>query len=177
MRLLLVTTSGNAVRRVLQNYPDIELSVIDCELYLCNSIKELKTSILSELNDYFVKNGAPEILLTYRCPIIIPKEYYSKVFFGAFNIHPSLLPKYSGLNPWEEIFRNGEHTSGITIHRLTDSPDCGDIIMQNSFPIDPNGTITSAREKADHIAANMVFDFLQGIPLQSAKKASSFSQI
>lgn len=160
MRLLFITTSDNAVREVLQSLPDIELSVIDCEPYASNSLKELKVSILSELKAYYAKNEVPDILLTYRCPIIIPKEYYSKAIIGAFNIHPSLLPKYRGLNPWKEIFRNGEQVSGVTIHQLTDRPDSGGIVQQESFSIEPDDTINTARRKADVIAARMIDSLL-----------------
>ncbi len=75
---------------------------------------------------------------------------------GAYNIHPSMLPKYPGLNTWEQIFRANERQSGVTIHRITDIADSGEIILQRTFSIEDFDTITTARYKADQIAVDLV---------------------
>lgn len=156
MRLLLITTSHNAVRETLERLSDVEVCVIDCVTNNIRTISKIRKSVITKLEVYYSEKNAPDILLTYRCPCLIPKRFYSQTSIGAYNIHPSLLPKYSGLNPWEEIFRNGELTSGVTIHHLTEKPDCGNIILQKSFNIEPYDTISSAREKADELAATLI---------------------
>lgn len=141
----MITTGETEVRReLIKLMPAI--MVIDCT----NGWKDVKT-ILEEC----LKSGV-NILLTYRCPYIIPKEIYNKVLSGAYNIHPSLLPSYPGLNPWDGIFRDQLRRSGVTLHRLSEKPDSGEIIAQESFDITPEDTLMSAREKADEKARNLL---------------------
>lgn len=157
MRVVLITTSYNAVRETLERLSDsVEVHVIDCINYNNGTIAEIRKNIISELGQYYLEKGAPDILLTYRCPCLIPKCLYSQVSLGAFNIHPSLLPKYRGLNPWEKIFRQKESVNGVTLHALSEKPDSGDIILQEKYCINPDETMASARKKADDIAGKMI---------------------
>ena len=103
---------------------------------------------------------SPDLLFVYRCPFIISKKAYSTARIGAYNIHPSLLPKYRGLNPWYEIFKNNEVENGVTLHRITDVVDKGEIIYQQSYKIFPKDTIEYARNKADIIASELLAKFL-----------------
>lgn len=54
-----------------------------------------------------------------------------------FNIHPSLLPKYPGMdmNVHEEVIRNGEKESGCTLHHVSEVPDGGKIFLQEKVPV------------------------------------------
>ncbi len=144
MDVLLITTLPNSVASALET--DAGLNVLD--------VKGLERENLFAL----IADAEFDVLLTYRCPYIIPPELYNKARFGAFNIHPSLLPAYKGLNPWEEIFRNHETVSGVTIHRLSAEPDSGEILIQKPFEIRPDDSIETARAKADELAGRMVRD-------------------
>lgn len=102
-------------------------------------------------------------LLTYRCPYILPKEWYSLAKLGAYNIHPSLLPKYAGLNPWKAIIANEERVNGVTVHRISERVDNGEIIYQRSYVIDMADTIIVAREKSDMIAMGLMNVFMESM--------------
>ena len=68
------------------------------------------------------------------------------------NIHPSLLPKYQGLNAYERSYQNQDQYSGITIHYVDAGIDTGEIIIQGKFE----------RTKADSLQ-----DFIQkGLKLE-----------
>jgi len=54
------------------------------------------------------------------------------------NIHPSLLPKFPGLEAWKQALNAGETITGCTVHYLDDKIDHGDIIAQRVVPILPN---------------------------------------
>ena len=56
------------------------------------------------------------------------------------NIHPSLLPKFPGLEAWKQAFTAGETTTGCTVHFVDDKIDHGDIIAQREVAILPNDT-------------------------------------
>ncbi len=64
----------------------------------------------------------------------------SPLFVDAFpdkiiNIHPSLLPKYPGLNVHERVLAAGEKTSGCTVHYVNEDLDAGPIILQRQVPV------------------------------------------
>jgi phosphoribosylglycinamide formyltransferase-1 len=59
------------------------------------------------------------------------------------NIHPSLLPKFPGLEAWKQALEAKETVTGCTVHYVDDKIDHGDIIAQREVPILPNDTAES----------------------------------
>jgi phosphoribosylglycinamide formyltransferase-1 len=59
------------------------------------------------------------------------------------NIHPSLLPKFPGLQAWKQALAAGEKMTGCTVHYVDDKIDHGDIIAQREVPILPNDSAES----------------------------------
>mgnify|MGYP001273336172 CR=1 FL=1 len=59
------------------------------------------------------------------------------------NVHPSLLPKYKGLNAVEQAMEAGEVETGCTVHYVNEELDGGEIIMQGEVAILPEDTIKS----------------------------------
>jgi phosphoribosylglycinamide formyltransferase-1 len=56
------------------------------------------------------------------------------------NIHPSLLPKFPGLEAWKQALVAGEKVTGCTVHYVDEKIDHGDIIVRREVPILPNDT-------------------------------------
>ena len=151
---------------MLSEQEDIDIYVIDCVRYHGDNFQKDKRFLLCSVERYFTLYGSPDVLLTYRCPFIIPSHLYEKARIGAFNIHPSLLPQYKGLNPWEEIFQNHESMSGVTLHKMTEEIDNGVIVAQKTFLIEDSDTIESARSKADELAKELVEDLVSKLVSQ-----------
>ena len=63
------------------------------------------------------------------------------------NIHPSLLPKYKGLNTYERVLKNKERYSGCTVHFVNQKLDSGKIILQKKVKINNNETENSLKAK------------------------------
>ena len=59
------------------------------------------------------------------------------------NIHPSLLPKYTGLNTHQRAIDAGDEEAGCSVHWVTEGVDEGDVIDQARIPILPNDTAES----------------------------------
>lgn len=60
---------------------------------------------------------------------IIPPEFLKAWGRPILNIHPSLLPKYPGLNSIEKAYNDGE-AIGVTVHQVTPEVDGGAIVLQ-----------------------------------------------
>ncbi len=150
LRPLLVTTAHNLVRQHMENvFPT--LATVDCQ-------GKGRTEVLHAVE------GTPcNILITYRCPYILPTECFSHLPFGAYNIHPSLLPKYAGLNTWDAIFANHGTEGGVTLNRISSQVDQGEILLQQAFAIAPTDSITTARAKADALASTLLQQFLSSL--------------
>lgn len=73
---------------------------------------------------------------------------------GALNMHGSLLPKYRGRVPVNWAIIKGETETGATLHYMTEKPDNGDIVAQQSVPILPNDTAFEVFQKVT-VAAEM----------------------
>ncbi|WP_125565128.1 phosphoribosylglycinamide formyltransferase [Companilactobacillus insicii] len=63
------------------------------------------------------------------------------------NIHPSLLPKFSGLDAIQRAFDSGEQKTGVTIHYIDEGVDTGPIICQNEVPIFSNDSVESLEQR------------------------------
>ena len=65
----------------------------------------------------------------------IPKILLESTKDGFLNVHPSMLPKYKGGNPYSRVIMNGETETGVTIHFMDENFDTGDIIAQKAYHI------------------------------------------
>ena len=63
------------------------------------------------------------------------------------NIHPSLLPKFKGLNTHKRVLNTKDKYSGCTVHFVNSKLDSGKIILQKKVSIDKNETKKSLQEK------------------------------
>ncbi len=79
------------------------------------------------------------ILAGYMRVIMNPSKFPAPMI----NVHPSLLPKYKGLNVVERAMEAGEEVTGCTVHYVNEELDGGEIILQGKVPILPDDTVES----------------------------------
>ena len=90
-----------------------------------------------------------QLFEAYRVDLIVLAGYMrviknpSKFPAPMINVHPSLLPKYKGLNVVERAMEAGEEVTGCTVHYVNEELDGGEIILQKEVPILPEDTIES----------------------------------
>ena len=112
--------------------------------------------------------NTPEVVAKIRAlqPDFIFSFYYREMFKrelleipkqGALNMHGSLLPKYRGRVPVNWAIIHGETVTGSTLHYMTEKPDNGDIVAQQSVPILPNDTALQVFQKVT-VAAEMALN-------------------
>ena len=66
---------------------------------------------------------------------VLSKSFIKKFGYKILNIHPSLLPKYKGLNTHKRVIENKEKFSGCTVHYVNSKLDSGKIILQKKVKI------------------------------------------
>jgi phosphoribosylglycinamide formyltransferase 1 len=104
-----------------------------------------------EVKNLLVKENVDLIVLVgYMRIFSVP---FVRFFKGKIiNIHPALIPKYSGpsffgSNVHEAVLKNNEKESGMTIHFVTEEVDKGPIILQKKCRVDENETPETLKEK------------------------------
>lgn len=103
---------------------------------------------------------------------------------ATINVHPALLPKYRGPNPYCQAIKHMEKESGVTFHLMDENYDTGPILLQKTVEITPNDTGVELRNKIASASREGVRELMKNldeeiiIPVkQDENKASYFSQI
>ena len=89
----------------------------------------------------------PDWILLAGYMAILSSNFVEKFAGKIINIHPSLLPKYKGLNTHQRVLNNKEKYSGCTVHFVNARLDSGKIILQKKVKILKKDTETSLAKK------------------------------
>jgi formyltetrahydrofolate-dependent phosphoribosylglycinamide formyltransferase len=103
---------------------------------------KIENQILSDLKEHKVK-----MICLAGFMEILSRNFINKFKGKILNIHPSLLPKYKGLNTHERALENNEKYSGCTVHFVNSKLDSGKIILQKKVKISKNDTKNSLARK------------------------------
>lgn len=98
----------------------------------------------------------PDIILVACFPYLLPPYVFQHTIYGAFNIHPSLLPAYKGPLPLFWQFYFGEMKSGVSIHEIDASFDTGNIVLQQKVLFQDGVSSTEATELLAQAAIELV---------------------
>ena len=111
------------------------------------SINFTKSKKLSNVVLNILKKNNIKLICLAGFMKILP-VYFIKSFKGKIiNIHPSLLPKYKGLNTHERVINNGEKFTGCTVHFVNKFLDSGKTIIQKKVRIKKNDNPKSIEKK------------------------------
>ena len=101
-----------------------------------------------ERNSLFqIKKRRIKFLCLAGFMMVLSNNFIKSFGYKIINIHPSLLPKYKGLNTHKRVLKNNEKYSGCTVHFVTSKLDSGKIILQKKILIDKNETEMSLKRK------------------------------
>ncbi|HET6768821.1 MAG TPA: methionyl-tRNA formyltransferase [Chitinophagaceae bacterium] len=101
-----------------------------------------------------------QIVVAFR---MLPESVWDMPPLGTINLHGSLLPQYRGAAPINWAVINGEKETGVTTFKLKHEIDTGDILMQESFPIDENETAGDVHDKMKDIGARVLVETVKGL--------------
>jgi len=117
-----------------------------------------------------VKEGT-EIIEKYKPDIGIVVAYgrlLKKPFLDAipfYNVHASLLPRYRGAAPMQRCLEAGEKVTGVTIFKISEGMDDGDIALQKPFEIGECETLGELYEKMINYGTELLDEFLKRYPV------------
>ena len=134
---LIISNTKKAKGLKYANQYNIEKKVLNFNNNKINEKKNLDFLIKKEINFIFLAGFMK----------ILSKNFIKKFKGKIINIHPSLLPKYKGLNTHERVINNNENISGCSVHYVTAKFDSGKIIMQKKVKISKKDTAISLRKK------------------------------
>jgi len=89
----------------------------------------------------------PDIVVVVAYGLILTKDFMSIPKFGCINVHPSLLPRWRGAAPIQRSIEAGDELTGITIMKMNEGLDTGDIIYQEPIPIGDNDSSKDMHDK------------------------------
>lgn len=92
---------------------------------------------------------------------ILSEEILTMPRYGCINIHASLLPKYRGSAPIQQVILEGEKETGITIMQMDKGIDTGDMLLQSVIPIAEKETGDSLHDKLADEGAKLIVEALQ----------------
>ena len=104
--------------------------------------KNIENQVLSVLKKHEIK-----MICLAGFMKILSRNFITKFSGKILNIHPSLLPKYKGLNTHQRVLSNNEKYSGCTVHFVNSKLDSGKIILQKKVKITKNETKNSLAKK------------------------------
>ena len=159
-----ISGNGTNLKSIIKNSRDYNFP-IKIELIISNCIEAKglklakKYAIPSKYFSYdnqnkFERNSLHEIKkrkIKFLCLAgfmkILSKNFIRNFGHKIINIHPSLLPKFKGLNTHKKVLKSGAKYSGCTVHFVSPELDSGQIILQKRVLINKNETEVSLRKK------------------------------
>ena len=106
---------------------------------------------------------APDMVVLVAFGQILPKEIIDGPPMGCVNVHPSLLPKYRGAAPMNWALIRGEKKTGISIMKMDEGVDSGDILLQEETAIEPGETYDHLHDRLAVLGAQCLLRTLEGL--------------
>lgn len=111
------------------------------------------------------KNKEIDLIVLAGYLKILSKDFINKFRNRIINIHPSLIPKYSGAGYYgnivhRKVLKSGDKYTGATLHFVDEGIDTGPIILQEKIKIDEDDTVESLQKKVLNIEHKII---VQGV--------------
>ncbi|MEC8693979.1 MAG: phosphoribosylglycinamide formyltransferase [Pseudomonadota bacterium] len=103
---------------------------------------EFDRALMSVIDDY-----EADLIVLAGFMRILTAQFVNYYVNRLVNVHPSLLPKYKGLNTHRRAIEAGDSTAGATVHWVTEELDSGGIIRQVEVPIHAHDSEDSLRQR------------------------------
>lgn len=110
-----------------------------------------------------VAKAKPDMIVVAAFGQILPKAVLDLPKYGCINVHASLLPAYRGAAPIQWSIIDGQRETGITIMKMDEGLDTGDILLQKSIAISPEETGGSLHDRLAELGADALVEAIPGV--------------
>ena len=131
--------------------------------YCWQNILELEEEVLKLILKYDVKL----LVLAGYMRLLSKKFVNSLPSKFILNIHPSLLPKYKGMNAIQQAIDDCAEYTGVTVHYVDEGMDSGFIIKQESIKINENDTVETLKNRLQVIEHRLYSDTIKHILIKN----------
>ena len=167
---IMCSGEGTNFENIVHSCPDHEVVLMVYNKKKCGAKRRAD---LLDINSVRIASKDEDDIITifnaYNVDLVVMAGWMrvvSKKFCQAFegrliNLHPSLLPKYKGLNAVEQALKSGDNETGCSVHFVTENLDSGAVIKQQTVPILPGDTVESlqrAIQQAEHYLLPLVIN-------------------
>lgn len=119
---------------------NIDTFVVDHKKY--DSREEFDGALMAE-----IRRHNPDLVVLAGFMRILTTDFVRALRGSLLNIHPSLLPRYTGLNTHQRVLEAGDEVHGVSVHFVTEELDGGPVIAQAEVTVDPDDTAESLAQK------------------------------
>ena len=131
--------------------------------YSWKNVSELEEEVLKLIIEYNVK-----LLVLAGYMRLLSKNFVnSSPSKFIVNVHPSLLPKYKGMNAIKQALDDSAQYTGVTIHYVDEGIDSGSIIKQNIIKINENDTEETLKDRLQKIEHRLYSDIIKSILIKN----------
>ena len=131
--------------------------------YSWKNISDLEEEVLKLIAEYDVK-----LLVLAGYMRMLSKNFVNSLPSKfIINVHPSLLPKYKGMNAIKQAIDDCAEYTGVTIHYVDEGMDSGSIIKQDSIKINENDTLESLKDRLQAIEHRLYSDTIKSILIKN----------
>ena len=103
---------------------------------------DFDTALMLQIDAY-----TPDLIVLAGFMRILTAQFVQHYLGKMINIHPSLLPKYQGLNTHQRALEAGDAEHGVTVHYVTPELDSGPIILQARVPVLASDSVQSLQQR------------------------------
>ena len=136
---------------------DVKKYAVENNLHVLQPEKLKDPEFLGELKSL---NSDLQIIVAFR---MLPEVVWNMPPMGSVNLHGSLLPQYRGAAPINWAVINGEKETGVTTFKLKHEIDTGNILLQESFPINETDNAGDIHDKMKEIGAGLLVKTIKGL--------------
>lgn len=119
------------------------------------------SSLKNQESVNYIKKFKPDLIVVVAYGKILPKAILDIPTVAPLNVHFSLLPKYRGAAPVQWALIQGETETGVTIMKMNEKMDAGDILLYEKVKIEPDDTTESLYDKLIPIGLHLLERTLQ----------------
>jgi len=109
-----------------------------------------------------LKQLAPDLIVVAAYGQILPRSILDLPRFGCVNVHTSLLPKYRGAAPIQWAILNDETETGVTIMKMDEGLDTGDILAQQRTPVSAGDDARTLHDRLAALGAELLVKTIPG---------------